>query len=61
MLSTPPAITKEASPDFMARAACATASKLDPHSRLTVTPGTSLGSPASNNAIRATFRLSSPA
>ena len=31
------------------------------HSRLTVSPGTEGGKPASNSAIRATFRLSSPA
>ena len=61
MLSTPPAITSEASPDLMARDAIETASMLDPHSRLTVAPATSFGRPASNNAIRATLRLSSPA
>ena len=37
------------------------ASRLDPHSRLTVVAGTEVGSPASSTAIRATLRLSSPA
>src|SRR6266581_4210479 len=45
MLSTPPAITSEASPHLIARAAWDTASRLDPHSRFTVAPGTSLGKP----------------
>jgi hypothetical protein len=61
MLSTPPATTSDASPQRTARAACTTASMPDPHSRLTVTPGTSTGRPASSAAIRATLRLSSPA
>ena len=38
-----------------------TASRPDAHRRLTVTPGTSTGSPASSAPIRATLRLSSPA
>src|SRR5712691_8495020 len=33
----------------------------DPHSRFTVAPGISTGSPASSTPIRATLRLSSPA
>ena len=45
----------------MARAAQAMASMPEPHSRLTVAPGTSTGSPASSTPIRATLRLSSPA
>ena len=45
----------------MARAAWPTASSPDAQSRLTVTPGTEAGSPASSAAIRATLRLSSPA
>ena len=61
MLSTPPAITRSASWHLIARAAVATASMLEPQSRLTVVPGTSFGKPASKSAIRATFRLSSPA
>ena len=38
-----------------------TASRPEPHRRLTVAPGTSTGSPASSAAMRATLRLSSPA
>ena len=45
----------------MARAAMITASMPEPHSRLTVDPGTSLGRPASSSDMRATLRLSSPA
>ena len=41
--------------------AMATASRPDPQSLFTVTPGTSTGSSASSVAIRATLRLSSPA
>ena len=41
MLSTPPAITSEVSPLLRARAATATASMLEPQSRLTVEPDTS--------------------
>ena len=61
MLSTPPAITRSASPARTARAAIATASSPEPHSRFTVVPGTSTGRPASSTAMRATLRLSSPA
>ncbi len=61
MLSTPPAMTKSASPLLIARAALATASMLEPQSRFTVEPGTSFGRPASSSAMRATLRLSSPA
>ena len=61
MLSTPPASTRSASPERTAREAMAIASRLDPQSRLTVPPGAETGSPASNVAIRATLRLSSPA
>src|SRR5690349_2795027 len=61
MLSTPPAITRDDSPDLIARAALETASRLDAHKRLTVAPGTSTGRPARRRAIRATLRLSSPA
>ncbi len=59
--SAPPASTMSASPAAMARAALAMASSPEPHSRLTVAPGTSTGSPASSTPIRATLRLSSPA
>ena len=61
MLSTPPASTRSASPERTARDAMAIASRLDPQSRFTVPPGAETGSPASNVAIRATLRLSSPA
>src|SRR5256885_11032372 len=61
MLSTPPAITRLASLDLIARAAVATASMLEPQSRVTVVLGTSFDKPASKSAIRATFRQSSPA
>jgi len=44
-----------------ARAAAPTASSPDPHSRLSVPPGTPTGRPASSTAMRATLRLSSPA
>ena len=46
MLSTPPAINREASPVLMARAATEMASMLEPHRRLTVAPGTVCGKPA---------------
>ena len=61
MLSTPPAMASSASPALMARAAPPTASMPEPQSRLTVTPGTVSGRPASSDAMRATLRLSSPA
>ena len=61
MPSTPPAMISSASPAMIARAAIATASRLEPHNRFTVEPGISCGRPARSNAIRATFRLSSPA
>src|SRR5258708_1073424 len=61
MLSTPPAITRAGLLHLMGRAAVATASMLEAQSRLTVVPGTSFGRPANKSAIRATFRLSSPA
>ena len=61
MLSTPPAMIRSDSPALIARAAIATASSPEPHSRLTVVPGAPVPSPASSAAIRATLRLSSPA
>ena len=61
MLSTPPAIRRSASPALIVLAAWPTASMPEPHSRLTVAPGTLVGRPASSAAMRATFRLSSPA
>ena len=59
--STPPATAMDASPTAMARAAWITASRPEAHSRLTVTPGTEVGSPASSAAMRPTLRFSSPA
>ncbi len=59
--STPPAMAKFISPARMARAAVPTASMPEAQSRLSVTPGTLTGSPASSSAMRATLRLSSPA
>src|SRR6185503_13184971 len=59
--STPPAIAKSISPDRIARPAAPTASRPDAQRRLRVWPGTDSGMPASNSAIRATLRLSSPA
>ncbi|GMA89697.1 hypothetical protein GCM10025869_02260 [Homoserinibacter gongjuensis] len=59
--STPPASTRLASPVSIAREPWMTASTAEPHSRLTVTPGTLVGKPASSAPKRATSRLSSPA
>ena len=59
--STPPAMTRSASPLCTRRAASVNACMPDPHSRLTVTPGTETGMPASRRPMRATLRLSSPA
>src|SRR5690348_1963506 len=61
MLSTPPATTMSAAPDWISRAALIVACMPEPHRRLTVWPWTSTGKPASSRAIRATLRLSSPA
>jgi hypothetical protein len=54
-------MAKSISPARIARAADPTASSPDAHSRLSVTPGTLVGNPASSSAMRATLRLSSPA
>src|SRR5256885_11364289 len=43
MLSTPPAIIRRASPALMARAAVPTASRPEPHRRLMVAAGPSIG------------------
>ena len=59
--STPPATMTSASPVSTVRAASIAASIPEPHSRVTVAPGTEVGSPASSTAMRATLRLSSPA
>ena len=61
MLSTPPASSSEPSPALIARDAIVIASRLEPHRRLIVVPGTSGGKPASSSAMRPTLRLSSPA
>ena len=59
--STPPARTRSASPSRTWRPAWTIASRPEAQRRLTVAPGTSTGSPAISDAIRATLRLSSPA
>ncbi len=51
--SAPPASTAPASPSRISCAACAIASNPEPHSRLTVTAGTSMGSPALSPTWRA--------
>ena len=61
MLSTPPAMYMSPSPSRTARDAFTTALIPEAQSRFTVSPGTSDGRPASSAAMRATFRLSSPA
>ena len=55
MLSVPQASIRSASPRRMRSAAIATACEPDEQKRLTVTPGTLSGSPASSSPIRATF------
>ncbi len=55
MLSTPPAIMTSASPTRMRSAAICSAVNPDAQKRLTVTPATVFGSPASTAATRATF------
>jgi hypothetical protein len=59
--STPPVRTTSASPVSIAREPIIAASRLEPHSRFTVVPGTAVGRPASSAAIRPTLRFSSPA
>ena len=59
--STPPAMANSVSPQRIARAASPMALRPEAQSRLTVTPGTRIGQPASSSAMRATLRLSSPA
>ena len=59
--STPPPMNTSPSPTAIAWAAELIAWSPLPHRRLTVSPPTSTGRPASNSAIRATSRLSSPA
>lgn len=55
MLSVPPASIRSSSPRRMRSAAIATACRPDEQKRLTVTPGTVSGRPASNRPMRATF------
>ena len=59
--STPPPSARSPSPTMIERAAWFTASRPEAQRRLTVTPGTSFGTPARSSAMRATLRLSSPA
>jgi len=59
--STPPATTTSASPVAIICRAVASAVSPEAQSRLTVWPGIVSGSPARRTAMRATFRLSSPA
>ena len=59
--STPPAMMSRPRRRQSTRLASLTASRPDPHSRLTVAPGIDTGRPARSTAIRATLRLSSPA
>src|SRR5437870_1368493 len=61
MPSTPPATNTSPSSALIARAAALIAASPDAQSRLNVTPATVTGKPARRAAIRATFRLSSPA
>ncbi len=61
MLSTPHAIIISASPHIICLAASMMACKPEAHKRFTVFPATLTGKPASNAAILATLRLSSPA
>src|SRR5436190_7736291 len=59
--STPPATKRSPSPAATAWQAETTAERPDAQRRFTVTPATDSGKPARRTAIRATFRLSSPA
>ena len=59
--STPPATNRSPSPASTAWQAATIAESPEAHSRLTVTPATDCGRPASSAAMRATLRLSSPA
>src|SRR5437762_10834574 len=61
MPSTPPASITSPSSALIARAAALIAARPEAQSRLNVTPATETGKPARRAAIRATFRLSSPA
>ena len=61
MLSAPPAKYTSPSPALMARLASMMLCSPLAQSRFTVVPGTVTGRPASNAAMRAVLRLSSPA
>ena len=61
ILSVPPAKIKWACPEAMAIAPFMILCNPLAHKRFTVYPGTLVGMPANNDAIRATLRLSSPA
>src|SRR6059036_2719541 len=61
MLSTPPATNTSPSSALIARAAALIAASPEAQRRLKVTAATETGKPARRAAIRATFRLSSPA
>src|SRR3990170_3756253 len=61
MLSTPPATNTSPSPHLVARAAALIAARPEEQRRLNVTAATETGKPARRVAMRATFRLSSPA
>jgi hypothetical protein len=58
--SAPPAISTSASPTRMRSAAICTAVRPEAQKRLTVTPPTVSGRPASSTAMRAMFRPCSP-
>ena len=53
MFCTPPATTRSVVPDITACAAKCTACCDEPHCRSTVVPGTSSGSPATSQHVRA--------
>jgi hypothetical protein len=59
--STPPAIVMSQTPDWMRLAAKWIACWLEPHCRSTVVAGVVNGKPAASHALRAMFRLCSPA
>ena len=61
MLSVPPPMKTSPAPVWIDWAQRLMASRPEPQRRLTVRPPTVTGRPASNTAMRATLRLSSPA
>src|SRR5690606_39341292 len=60
MFCTPPATTRSWVPDMTPWAAKCTACCEDPHCRSTVVPGTSSGSPAASQQVRATSPACEP-